>query len=286
MGNQKAIILFLFVFFGLIQFNIGQNAAKESHNLVALRYIGHQILLHGGDSTSRVLPIQKNEERYQIQFNGDFAFVPDSLINIIRRAAIKSELKKDYIVEVERCDSGLIVYSFEIRESGKKTILPCKLRALEKACYSIYISFLNTNQKSPETTIENSESNYNIWLFTLTLILVILVLYFKNRKSKSTKELHKLGNLLFDHKRAEIIFKEQRIELTAKEADLLQLLFASANDTVERETILNKVWGDEGDYVGRTLDVFISKLRKKLEIDNKVQIVNTRGVGYKLVLDE
>jgi DNA-binding response OmpR family regulator len=49
---------------------------------------------------------------------------------------------------------------------------------------------------------------------------------------------------------------------------------------------LNKVWGDEGDYIGRTLDVFISKLRKKLEADSSIKIVNIRGVGYKLVMDK
>ena len=57
------------------------------------------------------------------------------------------------------------------------------------------------------------------------------------------------------------------------------------NTTVERDVILNMVWGDEGDYVGRTLDVFISKLRKKLEADSSVKIVNIRGVGYKLVTE-
>ena len=62
------------------------------------------------------------------------------------------------------------------------------------------------------------------------------------------------------------------------------LLYQKANTTVERDIILNKVWGDEGDYVGRTLDVFISKLRKKLETDSTIKIVNIRGVGYKLVI--
>ena len=55
---------------------------------------------------------------------------------------------------------------------------------------------------------------------------------------------------------------------------------------MEREKILATVWGDEGDYVGRTLDVFVSKLRKKLEADANVRIVNIRGVGYRLVLGE
>ncbi|MBT8195742.1 MAG: winged helix-turn-helix domain-containing protein, partial [Bacteroidia bacterium] len=70
-----------------------------------------------------------------------------------------------------------------------------------------------------------------------------------------------------------------------KEADLLLLLYNSANTTVERETILIRVWGNDGDYVGRIMDVFISKLRKKLEADTSVKIVNIRGIGYKLVMD-
>ncbi|MBK9591743.1 MAG: winged helix-turn-helix domain-containing protein [Crocinitomicaceae bacterium] len=58
------------------------------------------------------------------------------------------------------------------------------------------------------------------------------------------------------------IKKKQSIELSSKEADLLFLLFSNENKTLERAYILNLVWGDEGDYVGRTLDVFVSKLRK------------------------
>ena len=73
-------------------------------------------------------------------------------------------------------------------------------------------------------------------------------------------------------------------ELTSKEADLLALLHASVNTTVERYVLLKNVWGDEGAYVGRTLDVFISKLRKKLEADPSIRIVNVRGIGYKLIL--
>jgi len=67
---------------------------------------------------------------------------------------------------------------------------------------------------------------------------------------------------------------------------LLSLLYASVNETVNKETLLNKVWGDEGDYVGRTLDVYISKLRKKLESDTSIKLKNIRGVGYKLIVED
>jgi DNA-binding response OmpR family regulator len=84
----------------------------------------------------------------------------------------------------------------------------------------------------------------------------------------------------------ELRLKNEVVKLTSKETDLLLLLHTSANSTLERELILKAVWGNEADYVGRTLDVFISKLRKKLDADSSLKIVNVRGVGYKLILNE
>jgi DNA-binding response OmpR family regulator len=81
-----------------------------------------------------------------------------------------------------------------------------------------------------------------------------------------------------------LFLKAKTIELSSKESELLLLLFSHKNKTLEREFLLHVIWGDEGDYVGRTLDVFISKLRKKLEADPSLKIVNIRGVGYRFVV--
>lgn len=63
------------------------------------------------------------------------------------------------------------------------------------------------------------------------------------------------------------------------------MLYQTANQTLERDVILNKVWGDEGDYIGRTLDVFISKLRKKLEFDPRIKIVSNCNIRFTLIMD-
>ena len=128
---------------------------------------------------------------------------------------------------------------------------------------------------------------YYVIIIVLFVLVTVVVLFLRKRRNKSTIDLNliPLGEYHFDKRNTALLIEEQRIELTSKEADLLLLLYNSANTTVERELILNRVWGDEGDYVGRTLDVFISKLRKKLEFDSKVKIVNIRGIGYKLVMD-
>ena len=78
---------------------------------------------------------------------------------------------------------------------------------------------------------------------------------------------------------------KEKQDLTGKESDLLQLLYFHINSTVDRDVLLKEVWRDEGAYIGRTLDVYISKLRKKFESDPAISFINVRGVGYKMTLD-
>ncbi|MBL4708722.1 MAG: response regulator transcription factor [Flavobacteriales bacterium] len=122
----------------------------------------------------------------------------------------------------------------------------------------------------------------------LLLVVACVVFFFWKKKQITSTDLNiiRIGRYHFDQRNMKLFMEKIETELTSKEADLLSLLHTSANTTLERDHILNVVWGDEGDYVGRTLDVFISKLRKKLEADPNVKIVNVRGVGYKLVLNE
>jgi hypothetical protein len=92
-----------------------------------------------------------------------------------------------------------------------------------------------------------------------------------------------IGDTWFDQKNMTLLHSNEMTELSSKESDLLSLLSKNKNQTIEREHILKIVWGDEGDYIGRTLDVFVSKLRKKLEPDQRLKIVNIRGIGYKFI---
>ena len=124
-----------------------------------------------------------------------------------------------------------------------------------------------------------------IGILFVPIVVVFLFLWKRRKPSTIDPNLISLGEYHFDKRNTELLINHQRIELTNKEADLLLLLYDAVNTTVEREVILNMVWGDDGDYVGRTLDVFISKLRKKLEGDSNVKIINIRGVGYKLVTE-
>ena len=136
---------------------------------------------------------------------------------------------------------------------------------------------------------ENSSNSNSILIFAIIILLIGFgaLVYFKkrNKNKKSNADLIKIGQFQFDQKAMLLLLKTQSIELSGKESDILFLLFSNENKTLEREYILNIVWGDDGDYVGRTLDVFISKLHKKLEPDSSLKIINIRGVGYKFVIN-
>jgi len=254
---------------------------------LTLRMIGHQVLLNSGDTTSLVLPIKKEGDRYRIKFNTTFQFDPEIMVESINKVMKKSNFNRPYIVEVEECQAGDIVYSYQIGALKDSSFVPCQTRELPKACYSLLFTFLNVDQTIYKSKDIERPRNYFLLILVIIIALSgIFILYRKKRfQSKINPNIILLGKYRFDKLNAELIIEEQRIELTSKEADLLLLLHKTVNTTVEREVILNQVWGDEGDYVGRTLDVFISKLRKKLEADSSVKIVNIRGVGYKLVVE-
>lgn len=274
-----------------------QESNYEKHIKVSLRMIGHQVLLNSNDSTSRVLPIIKEGDQYRIQFESEFEFKPVELVSLVDRVVTETNMASSYIVEVEQCENGEVVYSFKMDDLKRSDIIPCGVRMQPKACYSLLFTFIATSETNtallPVTSDFTNGSNAGISLlnysiFAALLVLIAGVFFFlwkRKKASKSDPNLISLGEYHFDKRNTELLINQQRIELTSKEADLLLLLYNTVNTTVEREVILNKVWGDQGDYVGRTLDVFISKLRKKLEADSSVKIANIRGVGYKLVMD-
>lgn len=279
-----------------------QASAEDKHLAVAMRMIGHQILLSYDDSTSRVLPVEQDGDRWKIQFDTELAFEPERLVATVDSVVKAAQIADRYIVEVEQCDSGAVVYSYEIWTTGSDDLVPCGGRTLEEDCYVVYVTLLQEENMVMDTRLkginpvahltdtpaEQEESSNWIAIVIggcLGITFSLLVFFWRRKKSRpESNDQIIIGGYHFDLKRMELSRGDERTELTHKEAALLFMLHASANTTLTREDLLRNVWGDEGDYVGRTLDVFISKLRKKLDADPDIKIVNVRGVGYKLVL--
>ncbi len=95
-------------------------------------------------------------------------------------------------------------------------------------------------------------------------------------------ENYSIGSYTFDISTYELQHKDLTKKLTKKEAEILKLLCQHPEKVIEREVILNLVWGDDSYFNGRSLDVFITKLRKYLKEDPSVKITNVHGIGFKL----
>ncbi len=91
-----------------------------------------------------------------------------------------------------------------------------------------------------------------------------------------------IGVYQFDYTTRRLCIGDQERTLTHKEAELLRLFCLHMNEIVDRDTALRRIWRDDSVFASRSMDVYISKLRKYLHNDNNVDIVNVHGVGYKL----
>ena len=105
-----------------------------------------------------------------------------------------------------------------------------------------------------------------------------------NRGVQKSKEQNiKIGHYTFNHIKQQLIKDEVVVNLTHREAELLFYLSKNRNDILKRSFILNKIWGNDDFYNARSMDVFITKLRKKLNKDKNIKIMNIRGIGFKLI---
>jgi len=126
--------------------------------------------------------------------------------------------------------------------------------------------------------------DYIVKPFSMEELVMRIEVFLRRSKSNVHSEngSFELGDFKFDSKNFKLNHSAGEKVLTPKEAEVLKLLCSNKDRVLKREEILNTVWGDDDYFMGRSLDVFISKLRKYLKEDPRVEIVNYHGVGFKL----
>jgi len=247
---------------------------------VLLRRIGHELLLQSGDSTSRVLPVKKiGEDQYQIRFENELTFLPDSLVGIIRRLLAKDPLAEDYVVNVLNSGSSGVAYGYAISKNKKDDIITCTGRKQPKAPYMITIKFKPAN-------IHTVRNEYLLVGFPFLAFVGFIFLRSSRPRLVLSDDQHHdritLGAMLFDVKNRKLLINGKTIDLTGTETRVLHIFASSPDEIIERSRLQKEIWEDQGIIVGRSLDMFISKLRKKMESDPISKIVVVRGQGYKL----
>lgn len=102
-------------------------------------------------------------------------------------------------------------------------------------------------------------------------------------REHNKQEDFQVGKFLFNSRLQELVLDGQVTKLTSKENDLLRMLALNLNDVMDRAQALNSIWGDDSYYNSRSMDVYITKLRKYLKDDPNLEIVNVHGKGFKLI---
>ncbi|WP_232730391.1 winged helix-turn-helix domain-containing protein [Lacinutrix sp. Bg11-31] len=288
--NKSILKIYRILFILLISISFF-SCQKEKNNdsvsattKVTIREAGNQLLLKNQDSTSLILPVLELQSSvYKLEFNQPLTFEPNQLVAAINSSFQKTSLPKNYRVEVLQCRDNEVAYSYEIHTEKERTLIPCAGRLLPNGCYTIEITFLDKVESS---------SGY-IWLLSLLgvglLIFVIkLILNKKKRKDNiielenATADFEKLGVFQFYPEQNKLVKAATEISLSKKECEILAIFVANPNQIIKRDELTKRVWEDNGVIVGRSLDTYISKLRKKLKDDDSIKLTNVHGVGYKL----
>lgn len=151
---------------------------------------------------------------------------------------------------------------------------------------AIPILFL-TAKSQTEDVVEGFNIGGNDYLkkpFSIEELIVRINNLLNRTQLQKTADILKIGHYMFNFPKQYITFNdEEKVQLTHREAHLLFHLIKNKNDVLDRSLILNKLWGTDDFFSARSMDVFITKLRKKLKRDESIQIVNVRGFGYKLI---
>jgi len=159
-----------------------------------------------------------------------------------------------------------------------------EIRAIDE---TIPIIFLTAKSQTADV-VEGFSIGGNDYLkkpFSMEELIVRIHNLVIRTKVQKTAKVLEFGDYTFDFPKQQLQFKnEESLQLTHREAHLLFHLIKNKNQVLDRSLILNKLWGTDDFFSARSMDVFISKLRKKLKRDENIQILNVRGFGYKLTV--
>lgn len=162
---------------------------------------------------------------------------------------------------------------------------------VRKVNATIPILFL-TAKSSDEDKIEGFKSGGDDYLTKpfnveeLQLRVAALLRRINIEVTENDESIFQLGDYSFDTLNFNLKHANFEKHLTKKEAQILKILCKFKNQVVARDIVLTAVWGQDDYFVGRSLDVFITKLRKYLKEDERIQIANIHGIGFKLEIQE
>lgn len=257
----------------------------EGVNL-ALRRTAHQLLRENGDTLSTIPPVEEiTSDIFQIRINGLFDY--DQLPGLLQQSLELHGVNKVYNVAIVSCDDGKIHLGYHYLDLASEGGIACQGRQREAGCYLLKVSF-------PPGAAASAGKWWSIGLGCFVLIGLVVwrrrwattVLPLEAAAEIEATPAVKFGNSTLDLSNLLLHTGHTICNLTYREAKLLNLFASHQNQVLERDFILKSVWEDEGIVVSRSIDVFVSRLRKLLRDDASIRIAAVHGVGYRMEVGE
>ena len=196
--------------------------------------------------------------------------------------------------EVTHCKNGQEAFDVLTKQTFDILVLDVMMpikdgislaKDIRKIDKKIPIIFLTAKSQTSDV-IEGFNAGGNDYLkkpFSMEELIVRIQSLLGRISEDQREEKIAFGKYIFNFTKQTLHFSEVLLTLTHREAELLLLLIENKNEILDRSVVLKKIWGSDDFFNGRSMDVFITKLRKKLSLDPNIQIINVRGQGYKLI---
>lgn len=160
-----------------------------------------------------------------------------------------------------------------------------EIRALNAEVPIIFLTAKNLKEDEAEG-FKIGADDYLIKPFSMDLLVFRIEAILRRVKGAPAQKVtrYQLGRFTFDTQRQLLMIDDEQTKLTTKESELLSMLCSHANDILERELALKTIWIDDNYFNARSMDVYITKLRKHLKSDPSIEINNVHGKGYRLIV--
>ncbi|BDD09515.1 hypothetical protein FUAX_19470 [Fulvitalea axinellae] len=254
------IMACFFIAISISLFRVPNKKLVREQTHLAMRAIGDELLKANNDFRTPVPPIEQiGSATLRLRFNKPIVIDPDTLVTLSVKH-FNSRISSRSIVNVLKADTKEIVYSFEINHLTEKEI-PCLGRKLPKSLYLLESSFYG------QTTIRLRSNVPSLSLAGTSVLFIFfgLALLIKQKAKPKGSNQRELNGIKLDLNFNRILYKDESIELTDKETQILAILFEKAGELISREYLVQEVWAKQGVVTGRSLDMYISRLRKKLK---------------------
>ena len=245
---------------------------------IGLRQVGDQLMRKHGDSETPIPPIKHlRSGAFQLNLPKPVALEPDHLAVIAFEVFDKTYFQSA-LIQVYSDQSEDMIYGFDLNTLNDEEV-PCLGRTLPEGNYEVQLTVLDAGSS------DNYIQAAIMGVAGFGLLIMLFSRFSTTEEQKGGSGLN-VADLQLDIENSLLRYGQEQVTLTQKELRLSELLMRNAGQLVTRDYLIEEVWSKEGVVTGRSLDVFISRLRKKMAIHPGLRILNKHGQGYVLEIGE